>query len=309
MNSADGAAKTTYLDRTIAHEFTHAVMSANISCFGKLPLYVKEGTAELTHGIDDERGGVIVDLLTNRRSTLQNVFDTGGSQNGDLFEINAPYAAGYMLMRYLAKQGAGNAIPNIDAAYDKKYKPQRVVGPETATEINFDSSHYEDGTKLKFPTSFDDQGFCILCGACGQYINFTFDKDMAMGTATMKTYPNNYARKDYTIGIGGAKNTADLAKALFEGISKAPGRSTLNDVYVEDSNGNKELVCVSVDPTHNLRIAKNPNYPADSSSEYIFLKDYNPPLLFKEGGIIDATGDENSKDNAPEGSGHSNFGR
>ena len=53
-----GSANTSFvLDRTIAHEFTHAAMAANINFFSKLPAFIKEGMAELTCGIDDERKG------------------------------------------------------------------------------------------------------------------------------------------------------------------------------------------------------------------------------------------------------------
>ena len=287
-----------YLDRTIAHEFTHAVMAANIDYFGELPHCVKEGAAELTHGIDDERGNVIVDLLTNRKSNLQSILSSGGSQSdgGD------SYAAGYMLLRYLAKQGQGQSIYKVKTEYNESYLPITLTGQEAGVEIDFSSSRNEDGSALKFPASFDDQGFCILCGACEQYINITFDKDLPIGTSKLASTLITYReRRDYTIGIGGAKTTDDLARALFEGIANAPGRDTSLDVYVKNANGKEELVCVSVDPTHNLRIAKNPAYPDDSSSEYIFLKDYSPSILFKEGGIIDATGSESSKDDAPDG--------
>lgn len=93
-----------YLDRTLAHEFVHAIMAAYLggSRMEELPVYIKEGTAELVHGVDDERRSAIVELLTTRTSDLETVFSTGGSSdNGN----NDPYAAGYMLLRYLAKQG------------------------------------------------------------------------------------------------------------------------------------------------------------------------------------------------------------
>ena len=41
------------LDRTIAHEMTHAVMASNIKNFDSLPSWVIEGSAELIHGIED----------------------------------------------------------------------------------------------------------------------------------------------------------------------------------------------------------------------------------------------------------------
>ncbi len=89
-----------YLDRTIAHEFTHAVMAANIKNFSSLPKYFKEGTAELVHGIDDIRTDRINQLLTTRKNDLEDILN--GTIEGD---DGDPYAAGYMLLRYLSKQG------------------------------------------------------------------------------------------------------------------------------------------------------------------------------------------------------------
>ena len=113
--SEDGATSNPnagYLDRTLAHEFTHAVMAANINNFASLPMYLKEGTAELVHGIDDERKSTIINLLstdheadpnvptdTNTgRSKLKEIFENGGTQGEE-----EPYVAGYLLLRYLAK--------------------------------------------------------------------------------------------------------------------------------------------------------------------------------------------------------------
>lgn len=89
-----------YLDRTLAHEFTHAVMAANIDNFSSLPLYITEGMAELVHGIDDLRGGDIVNLALDK-AELSLIFSTGGTTSNAY-----PYSAGYMLLRYLAKQAA-----------------------------------------------------------------------------------------------------------------------------------------------------------------------------------------------------------
>jgi len=44
-----------YFDRTLTHEMVHALMDANIVSVGELPASIKEGLAELIHGIDDVR--------------------------------------------------------------------------------------------------------------------------------------------------------------------------------------------------------------------------------------------------------------
>lgn len=91
----------TYLDRTIVHELVHAVMAANVDYFSKLPTSFKEGSAELVHGIDDKR-------LTN----IQNVTKTPSALKSALSGSSTnSYAAGYILLRYLAKQAAAGRKP------------------------------------------------------------------------------------------------------------------------------------------------------------------------------------------------------
>ena len=91
-NDPNGKSKKTvaYLDRTIAHELTHAVMAANIKDMGKMPLFLVEGAAEYTHGIDDQR-------LTALKGLQPSTID---SNNGE-----DPYAAGYAFLHYLNAKG------------------------------------------------------------------------------------------------------------------------------------------------------------------------------------------------------------
>ena len=105
-NGATTTAGAGYLDRTLAHEMTHAIMSANITNFAQLPLYIKEGSAELVHGIDDERRYTIVSLV-NDPSTMEDALKNSNSYTSD----EKPYAAGYTLLRYFAKQGANSEPP------------------------------------------------------------------------------------------------------------------------------------------------------------------------------------------------------
>lgn len=106
VNGASSVENQGYLDRTLAHEFTHAIMAANINYFSKLPQFVKEGTAELTHGIDDERSNRIFKLGYDA-TNLANALNVSNTFTGD----SDAYAGGYMFMRYLAKQAAANALP------------------------------------------------------------------------------------------------------------------------------------------------------------------------------------------------------
>ena len=110
--SIDGytPASNSYLDRTIAHEFTHAVMGATMArvyAGGWLPLYVTEGLAELVHGIDDFRTTDIIGLASSANADhLSEVLQPNVNAGSD------SYAAGYMLFRYFAKQVADSFNEN-----------------------------------------------------------------------------------------------------------------------------------------------------------------------------------------------------
>ena len=93
-----------YLDRTIAHEMTHAVMAASIEGFNGLYQCITEGAAEVVHGIDDKRRGTIESLAGQIASTLST--DTGtGNEN--------QYAAGYVMFRYMAAQSGYSAEKSL----------------------------------------------------------------------------------------------------------------------------------------------------------------------------------------------------
>ena len=101
-----------YLDRTIAHELTHAIMMAKVNAYEDLPRFLTEGLAELTHGTDDLRTYAVENLAKNY-STLKN--------NLSLTEPGASayiYAGGYIFLRYLAKQSAANYLADVNVTED-----------------------------------------------------------------------------------------------------------------------------------------------------------------------------------------------
>ena len=100
-----------YLDRTLAHELTHALMMAAFHDFNILPNFLVEGFAELTHGIDDERYEDIFQVCGYSGDDLRKILNTESTANtADV------YALGYVFLRYLARQCADekNAISSLD---------------------------------------------------------------------------------------------------------------------------------------------------------------------------------------------------
>ena len=143
QNMVDGKVGNSELDRTLAHEFNHAIMSTNINYFSGLPMFIKEGMAELTHGIDDNRPDRMKELI--RQTTTAKGKDSwlskfvklslvGSNQvddsllsfdemktdtnlnnrdNNSLKAIRGeyPYAAGYLFLHWLAKVSSGDTLP------------------------------------------------------------------------------------------------------------------------------------------------------------------------------------------------------
>ncbi len=108
VNGSSASGGATYLDRTIAHEMTHAVMRANITNMSALPKYIREGTAEFLHGIDDERKTTLAGL-----SYTDSIF----SNEAD----DTPYAVGYAFLHYINKAGGhGEAMKRFMAVLDEK---------------------------------------------------------------------------------------------------------------------------------------------------------------------------------------------
>ncbi|MBR0288996.1 MAG: LamG domain-containing protein, partial [Selenomonadaceae bacterium] len=131
-----------YLDRVIAHEMTHAIMASAIPYFNGMPTYIKEGAAELVHGIDDLRTNTIIELLTTQKDTLKNILKGLSSPSGA-----QSYAAGYIFLRYLAKQASGDEIPETmlitnlfidDGGTGQLFFPDVLRTLIKTTEDNFD---------------------------------------------------------------------------------------------------------------------------------------------------------------------------
>ena len=295
-SSEDGEtthAQAGYLDRTLAHEFTHAVMGADIKYFSDLPLYVIEGTAELVHGIDDERTYNIRNYVNEginggSASTLQGIFSSGGTSGTE-----EPYVGGYLLLRYLAKQ------ESQPIGYEESFSKTPTSMTQNGVNIAFDL------TNVSSLSDLDGQGFSILCGECSQYINIKFDSSLGMADSTFERADTDELRSEYIIGIADATLTSNgLAEAIFKGIADSENEYDFADIYVDDGDGdetNDELVSVQIDARHDVRIAKNPYYDSSDpdSAEYLFIKENSPSMHFLDEYTIIGVEAEDSTDNLP----------
>ena len=104
----NGGTSPNYLDRTMVHEMTHAIMSQTMN-FGQLHTWFKEGMAEFAHGADERVSGSL--SRGNVQSIVNKISDDGRAWGSN----SDSYAAGYIAVRYMDKQleAAGKDIKDI----------------------------------------------------------------------------------------------------------------------------------------------------------------------------------------------------
>ena len=253
MSDPNGAGNNgEYIDRTLAHEFTHCVMAANINYYTALPQFIKEGMAELTHGGDDGASNqswmkTLADkssltVTGNNPSLIDsalNLNNTGSSQA-------SAYAGGYMFLRYLAKQGASAAGLNVDS----KENNISITGTDYADTI------INSGTKVTITggKSADIISNIIKSGrGTGNYalINGGDDNDSISVSGSYYVTVNGGADNDTIIDFGGYQNYLD-GGAGNDTINLASGAGT-NDV-IEYSAGDGNDLITGFNETSTLKI-------------------------------------------------------
>ena len=159
-------------------------------------------------------------------------------------------------------------------------------------KINFSGAKPATGS-LSYPSSFDKQGFAILCGGCDQFINIIFSADFPpqQSAYTMKADSSNYQARTYVIGIEGVTNEKTLEQALFNGIKSCQERlqsykpyeeagnsyAKMCEPYCYDTADGKDII---VDATHNFRIKENPD------GSYSFTKTERTNTGFYDEGTV-----------------------
>ena len=199
-----------YLDRTLAHELTHAAMAVNMnySNFNNLPLFIKEGLAELTHGIDDTRTRRI-DLIASNVESLSAALDM------DVIYANDanPYAAGYMFLRYFAKQVAHSFTIYNNSAYLNNVIISGLTDEASTSDFSATSSAVtinadiisEDGATVSgagFTYKLNDTGI-LYNGGDTVTLKGSSSVDTLVGNSSADTI-YGYGGADYITGGSGA---------------------------------------------------------------------------------------------------------
>ena len=242
-----------YLDRTLAHELTHAIMMSTVNYFNDLPQFITEGMAELTHGIDDDRTSDIRDLASSPyylRQTLSMASGTGDCPS---------YAGGYMFLRYLAKQssehgtyGLNNmssyisssnnaSTTNITAQRDVTVKSATLTVAKTFDEDMIDLAMYSS-TVTKVDASKLTAGIMIVGNERNNSVKSGKGDDTISGNTGNDTVTGGNGND---LIMGDAGNDLLKGEAGNDTLSGGSGKNTLtggagNDVFIY--NGGTDLI-------------------------------------------------------------------
>ncbi len=140
-SNPNGVAQGTsyFLDRTIAHELTHALMAAKVYHYDEMPCFIKEGVAEAVHGIDDEKRGFFSQFQNQTTDAFADNLSSWLNVDKKENATSEEYVAGYIFFRYLNKQGeyyqrpvvAGNDYPQAFYAEQESSNYYMLGGNDT----------------------------------------------------------------------------------------------------------------------------------------------------------------------------------
>ena len=262
------------LDRTLAHEFTHAVMAANINSviFSNLPQFITEGIAELTHGIDDERYSTIKTLASKSSSLNSALSLKAGTGN------EKAYAAGYIFLRYLAKQfsqitsmvGDNDTVEgltyNFDATaitIDDKYSGTlnaagyKIVNTIDASKrksaINITGNNFANSIKGSKGNDVIDGGASsddtltggngndtfVFSGGNDVIADYQTGKDVIQLGSGVTFASADVDTINKTVTINTKKDTDSGSITILKSVKTGKDKVTGNNITIADSSGNK----------------------------------------------------------------------
>lgn len=249
-NDVDGGAKNalTYLDRTLAHELTHALMAAKVDYYSYLPKFIREGIAELAHGIDDKRADSIKFLAKNA-NTLSNVVNV----DNEYTKKNYSYAGGYMLLRYFAKQTSlatqNSFVPaqmtvnvNLTSKNATYYVSNTEQNPTaTTTKSNYvvgsvSKKVYKPSNAFKQNITTDNSSWTMTVDTPANTIKTGAGKDSIVLNGS-NNFVNAGAGND-TVKIGGSNNTIKASS----GNDKIIGFNETTTLLIDDGKGTYSTV-------------------------------------------------------------------
>lgn len=193
-----------YIDRTIAHEMTHAVMFAAGLFKNNMPEFFTEGVAELVQGSDDYNSHETEDILAlttdSERLTTAMAFQAGTGTSD-------AYPAGYMFMRYLCHQALPTQVDYGTTGAPELFGyaggEEVLSGVASGSQINVAEGVQLTGANVAGEDLFvtSNAGTLIVRDARGKLINFADET----GNVTARFFAANEAGMIDGRGLDGYK--------------------------------------------------------------------------------------------------------
>ena len=223
--------KDYYLDRLIAHELTHAVMSVKTDAYTTLPKIIVEGTAELVSGMDDSQDTNIIKAVQSK-DMLQKLLVLKETYNEVDGINNEDYVAGYIFLRYLAKQFSDSATVTSGLNYTNNTQ-NTVAG---GTSKNDTIKNYAGGVKIQSGAGNDS-----IYSSTDK--NYTIKSAYGYVTIDGGAGNDNIYSNDPNVSInGGTGNDTIYSKSANVTIRGGSGSDSITNysrnsrIYGEDNN-------------------------------------------------------------------------
>lgn len=227
-------------------------MAAAIHNFNSLPQFINEGTAELVHGIDDERGYRIWELAgaAANPSRLSDALDLSDTSTGN----NDAYSAGYLFLRYFAKQAALDTANSI-ALGDATVKVE-LSGINESYFANLNSANIETAVTTASDSNFSigtalNRSYSVAAGITQQIFTTNDDwtiRDIGSNNTLVAGNGNDYVTltgSANAVSLGNGDNRVSLAGSA-NSISSADGNDSIRiagaDNSISTGAGNDSVV-------------------------------------------------------------------
>lgn len=202
-------------------------------------------------------------LLNGDYRRILGAAGSGGTDSGD-----GSYAGSGILGKFTII-GSGTKLPEGAKMKYKDIKcPLAYSSNTTKLKVDFSGLKTDDGT-LKYPDSFDGEGFSMGCVACKTYIDIVFDKDKTVSESTIAYESSGETAKyippgetdlvdrtvysyTYTIGIKDVTDESSLEKAFFDGTVAANDKAP-DDIAINKPEG--AYFGVPWSYTHDVRVS------------------------------------------------------
>ncbi len=294
-----------YTDRVLAHEFTHAVMDANISYHFNLPQFIQDGMCELTHGCDDDRDREIA-ALARDPSSLQRALSYVDSYDA--------YAGGFMFLRYFAKQASTSSassnnlssVMQLNSYSDASSMPRGITvnGSTLTAATSFEDDLIDLSEYTAKITRVDitrlEKGITVFGVSTNDYISGGAGDDNLYGSAGNDTL---FGGDGYDTLFGGSGNDVLFGDDGNDSLLGGIGSNTLtggagNDVFVH--GGGDDVLTDYEIGTDRIKIASGSITGASVDGDDLIFYTTEGSIIVRDGAeknitVIDYVGNETTQ--------------